>query len=490
MTILTKKEFPAARAVLISLLMIINGLIFYNCLSHDPGIGYDARGHLDYIKTLAEFRLPGRSDSIEFFSPPLAYLLPGLLMASGLFSFPTVAKLAQVINALFFLGLSAWLLKTCQIIRPGNYRFKILALLMVGMIPIYYKSFSFVRSEPLIAFLAVLTVHRFLLLLFSPPKMSNSLLLGFLFGGLILTNRSGLFIILGLVVVTGIAAWKEKEKRSRLVKTFAFVLIVAFLTGGWFYISLYLRYGSINPFPVTRCSTFSFSNQPREFYLDLGLGKLFTDPVRPSFPNRLIPILYSETWGDYWGFFTVYAINTRTSRSLDGWQIENYLDRNPGGEGLKTNRFRINRYLGRVNAAALFPTALLAGGFVLGAGFLAGLIAGRGIARTAVLYSLSFLTWLLLFAGYLWFLLTHPSFGTGATIKAVYLLPSFPFLAWLTAELLIRIRRWNVLIYRLACIFLILVFLHNLPTSLTRHTSRQSWLYASGAPPDGGRRRR
>lgn len=265
---------------------------------------------------------------------------------------------------------------------------------------------------------------------------------------------------------------------------------MAFLAGGWFYLRLYLREGSINPFPVTRRPACSFSNQPREFHLDLGLGKLFTDPVRPSFPNRLIPILYSETWGDYWGFFSVYAINTRTGRSLDGWQIENYLERNPGGEGLKTNRFRINRYLGRVNAAALVPTALLAGGFVLGAGFLVSLIAGRGIEKPAALYSLSFLTGSLLFAGYLWCLLTHPSSGTGATIKAVYLLPGFPFLAWLTAELLIQIRRRSILVYRLGCFFLLLVFLHNLPASLTRHPGRQSWLYVEAAPPDSGRRPR
>src|SRR5579862_8457607 len=51
----------------------------------------------------------------------------------------------------------------------------------------------------------------------------------------------------------------------------------------------------------------SLGNETGRFYFGLGDGRLFTEPLRPNFPNELIPIFYSETWGDYWEFFLVYA---------------------------------------------------------------------------------------------------------------------------------------------------------------------------------------
>ena len=47
------------------------------------------------------------------------------------------------------------------------------------------------------------------------------------------------------------------------------------------------------------------SNPAPSFYLGSGNGNLFSDPIRGAFPNQLLPILYSETWGDYWGYFVV-----------------------------------------------------------------------------------------------------------------------------------------------------------------------------------------
>ena len=38
---------------------------------------------------------------------------------------------------------------------------------------------------------------------------------------------------------------------------------------------------------------------------------LFTKPIRPFLDNQFLTILYSDLWGDYWGYFSF------TSRYLD-----------------------------------------------------------------------------------------------------------------------------------------------------------------------------
>ena len=64
---------------------------------------------------------------------------------------------------------------------------------------------------------------------------------------------------------------------------------------------------------------------------------MFTKPIRPYFSNQFLPILYSDLWGDYWGYFSF------TSRSL--------------AEG--RNQDIIGDYLSRVNLISLIPTFML-----------------------------------------------------------------------------------------------------------------------------------
>lgn len=73
-------------AAWILLLIAINGIVLSNAVRHDPRVGYDAADHLKYIEVLSEYRLPTRSDTAEFFSPPLPYLLPAMVRSTGFVS--------------------------------------------------------------------------------------------------------------------------------------------------------------------------------------------------------------------------------------------------------------------------------------------------------------------------------------------------------------------------------------------------------------------
>ena len=122
------------------------------------------------------------------------------------------------------------------------------------------------------------------------------------------------------------------------MKFLFFTFFIGFLLSGWFYINLLFDYGSLTAFNQKR-TNFSFSNQELNFYFPFNdeAKLMFTKPIRPYFSNQFLPILYSDLWGDYWGYFSF------TSRSL--------------AEG--RNQDIIGDYLSRVNLISLIPTFML-----------------------------------------------------------------------------------------------------------------------------------
>jgi hypothetical protein len=70
----------------------------------------------------------------------------------------------------------------------------------------------------------------------------------------------------------------------------------------------------------------------------MGDGLLFTDPLRPSFKGQLFPVLYADAWGDYYGYFLVYAWDTRRERYIPQNLWEGRLERVRERPWLDTNR--------------------------------------------------------------------------------------------------------------------------------------------------------
>ena len=106
---------------------------------------------------------------------------------------------------------------------------------------------------------------------------------------------------------------------------------------------LFQNYGSVTSFNMEP-SKFDFRNQPLSFYIPINgsLSTFFDNPIRGNFDNQLLPILYSDLWGDYWGYFSF------TSKSLDTGR----------------NQMLIGNYLGRVNLLSIFPTVLFVVAFL------------------------------------------------------------------------------------------------------------------------------
>ncbi len=296
--------------LLLVLFALLHLIVLLNAVVHDPLIGYDARGHLAYVETLADGELPDQNQSPEFFSPPLPYLIPALLISTADVSTFTAAKYAQFANVLLSIGSCMLMLAICGLLNRAI-ALRRSTLILLALFTVYYKTFAFVRGEPYVAFFGFVIVYMTVVIAghrkFSFKWASA---LGAAWGLCALSRQWGFFIILASALLLLGKAWRSGELRRPLLQSLLVAGILGSLSGGWFYVGLKMEHGSMTAFNRTGAPEFRFSNQPLKFYIGLSPKELFHSPVRPAFPNEFIPIFYSETWGDYWGFFTHYAWST------------------------------------------------------------------------------------------------------------------------------------------------------------------------------------
>lgn len=465
-----RRGFTPTR-LLLAMAVVINLIVAVNALFHSPYVGYDLPEHLKNVSVVAELRLPTRLDSREFFSPPLPYLIPAIFYALGA-SLWWAGKAGQLVNIFLSIGVTYYLLRICEQISPGQIRLKLWALGLLGMIPAYYKTFAQMRGEPYLVFLA-LVVTEYTIRVFIQPsgRKIDIIWLGLALGLAVLARQWGFFLFpaIGLTVLLLILSAPKTWKKQ--VATLSSVILLAFVVGGWFYIHLFQQFGTVLAFNRNPDTD---KPKPASFYLGTGNGKLFTDPVRPSFGTQFLPLMYSEIWGDYHSYFLISIKNRQTDEFMSGAQLQKWLKKENGElpRWIQTNRFTFNHYLARVNMVSVLPTLILLAGLAYGL-WLA--IKAFRLPQTPESMSMTLVSFTTLFmvAGYLWFVIRYPHSGDGDTVKATYLLQVFPFVAIQTAVFLRQIRvRWVLI---LLAILLTLIALHNGPAMITHYVDFSQW---------------
>ncbi len=496
------KNDGKANWILIALFLLINLLVLYNSVFHDPRIGYDTSAYLEYIDTLSEGRYPTSEDTAEFFSPPLAFA-PAAAINAGLrpyqesealnpptdqsrlsnflfyrllysiddFPLALSAKALQLMNVLYSLILTYFLLRICDLVRPDNSNLKTFTLFLLLLLPVYFKTFAFVRAEPLLVTLVVVAFyHLFSMYRRSGFSISNAIILGLLVGLGMLTRQWFAAALIAIFIGLVLLAWRQGKTWRNLFVLSAVFLVVAVLIFAPFYLHLNESEGS--PFAFNIPLSLNSVQSAWSSYFNLDLQAMFDDPLRSSLDRQILPILYTETWGDYWGYFVFYARDKKTDRYIEGLFADSKIispqEVDDGELRFETNRFEINSYLGRVNAVSIIPAGLFLLGFIKGFSSLASSIKSKlkdpsnnllGILTLFIVVSLSiFFVFLLVF--------THED---PSTIKATYIIHIFPLLALLGADALSAIKIRNRKAFRIVIGLLVLAFIHNFPALLTRH---------------------
>ncbi len=431
-------------------------VLTYNLFHYDPIQGYDGQAHHAYVQNFLNMFVPGKTDqpsinfTYEFFSPPLPYVLPAFINEICKFSISSSNKLETCqdiygfINILFlsmlFLITLVIYMKIIKIIFNKEKTFNLTILLTIGIFSTNYKAISMIRGEIYILFLNAFLIYRFLLLLKNSFEYRKQDI--FIFGiviGFLALSRQWAFLLFPAYFI--IYFFMERAYKKNYIKFMIFSFFVGFLISGWFYIGLFLEYGSFTTFNQTP-TKFRFSNQPIDFYLPFAneASMVFTKPIRPNFKNQFLPILYSDLWGDYWGYFSFTSKSLLTGR----------------------NQANIGDYLARVNLVSLIPT------FVFAYGFKKSL---KSVNKSKT-DNLDFLNKYLVFAvfvsffGYLWFLISFPN-PSGDTNKAAYIIHLFHLLGLCSALAIEKLKKINTKTGFLVLSILFFVFIHNLSSMMS-----------------------
>ena len=439
-------------------LLIIFVIIFiltFNIFNYDPIQGYDAEAHYNYVDYFSRYlpsslNLPSELDSREFFNPPIGYVIPAFsqvicrntLDSANLLEDcrPIYGKVTQVFQSLLFLLSIYFYLLTYKVLRSNDKLLDLNILLIIGILTVNYKTFSMIRGEPYIILFNSILLWRFSILIKNSfnYKPKDVVYFGILIGALALSRQWAFLLFPGYFIFTLFIS--EKRNKLKMIKFLIPAFFLGFIFSSWFYFTLYFDYGSFTSFneePII----FKFSNQPYSFYLPSGneIHYIFQKPIRPYFSNQFLPILYSDLWGDYWGYFAF------TSRALD----------------VGRNQLLIGDYLARVNIVSILPSLLLI------IGTFTGFTIRKNSSKEDILNRYLFIAMASSFVGYLWFLIKFPALPTGDTIKATYIIQLFHLMGLLTNSYLHKLKVRNLNLYLFWIVALILVFFHNIPASLS-----------------------
>ncbi len=430
-------------------------ILFYNLTHYDQLFGYDGEAHHGYVQNFLNIfiynnDLPPSDFTREFFSPPLPYVFPTFIneVCKRYFNLPDIYESCRQIysfsniffQSLLYLLTIYFYLKTMQLFFNKKNISNLSTLLLIGIFSVNYKTVVMLRGEIYILFFNSLLMFLFLKFIkksFNYKKL-DIFLFGLIIGFLALSRQWAFLLFPGYILLL---LFLKKDFRKKYFSFMFYSSMIGFLISSWFYFNLYFQYGTFTAFNLDPVK-FSFYNQPKSFYIPSleSLLQLFDKPIRPNFDNQFLPILYSDLWGDYWGYFSF------TSRDLSSGRNQEF----------------IGSYLGRVNTFSLFPTFF----------YLSILIYSIKTLfkkqKNLEYYFIVYLVFSIIssFVGYFLFLVSYPV-ETGDTNKASYIIQMFHMLGLLSVIYLEKVKDKSFSFYLVIVSIFTIVFIHNFSAMLS-----------------------
>jgi len=447
LNIMTKKVFDHTNFLFVFISLSVFFILIYNILHYNPILGYDAYAHYEYIDYFARYlprsiKLPSMSDTYEFFNPPLGYVVPSIaqvvcrnIIESNDFlndCRPIYGKVVQIFQSIMYLATISINLYTLKLFNNSKSILNTSYLILVSLLAVNYRTISMVRGEPYILFFLSL----FLLYIYKAEasnfkvSIKMNFIIGLTIGSIALSRQWGFLLFLPLIYLL----FRTNNKKNYLI-FWTFSSLIGALLSSWFYFGLYLKYGTFTPFNMSS-KGFSLLNQNLSFYFPNyeQLYYFFTKPIRPYLDNQFFSILYSDLWGDYWGYFTF------TSQWLD----------------VGRNQLLIGDYFARVNIFSLFTSAVIVIFCILTFKTYNTSLFIRYL-KLAILFSI---------IGYFAFSITYVT-SSGDQIKATYIIQVFHLAVFSASIYFHKLKRINKKIYDVILSVLVLIYIHNFQSYLS-----------------------
>ena len=417
----------AVSGALLGLLAVV---AVWNAFTYPYFGGFDAREHVAYAYEIMEGRLPTGGAS---YTPPGFYALAALAIRLGeRLGMDTPEQLAQLLNALCVVVSGVLVLVLGRLLLPERPLARWSALAFFACSPVVLKTGAMFHPQPLAMLLSLLALTATAWMVARRDyRLRLWAALALSLAGAQLVRSVSIWVV-GVVLVTLVAAAvAQREYRRRIVTALAAsALAMVLLPLPWY---LHNQSTGGNAVFGRGMSVLSLDSPwPAAFYVDPGLPDVITHPQRAELGVGLVPILYTETWGDFFGIWSWGTARPELTSAVD-------------------------RRLALQSIVGLPLTALaLAGWFAFAA-----LTASRWReAPERIILALAPLVGLIAVVYYV----TRSFRPDGDTVKALFLLPAVPFWALsfgFAADVLIeRSRRLGLVVLALLglCLLIALSF--------------------------------
>ena len=266
--------------------------------------GFDVKGHVEYIKRLADGGgLPLATDGWEMYNPPLFYALAAAIYKVFCLMFRDAAYSFYGLKVISFasgIGQAALAYIASGLVFPAEEKKRAASVVFAGALPMNMYMSQYISNESLAAMLASASlVCAFWIIKKEKPSATPFILLGFLLGATLLTKMTVL-VLIPVIILALIADCVKKKAGLRKTAVFiACALVPAALVCGWFYIRNWIYFG--NPFitnmdPATGVGWWMDPGF-HTFKYFTGFGMVFKAPFFSGF-HSFWDGIYSTLWGD------------------------------------------------------------------------------------------------------------------------------------------------------------------------------------------------
>ncbi len=443
------KKLKYSDAVFCFLLFSTIYILIYNIFYYSPSLGYDANAHFLYVDHLArylpyELNIPSATETREFFNPPMAYMFPAIvqvfcrnIIQSNNYLYecqPIYASFTQIFQSfLYLLTIFINIYSLKKFIKSNNF-LNSSYLILISLLAVNYRTISMIRGEPYILFFLSLFLYWILKLDNSNYEFNgkNVWILGLIIGCLALSRQWAFLLFFPLIVL--LFSKGNSFKRSYF-KTWSLSALIGAGLSSWFYFNLYNKNGSFTAFNM-EATKFSLNNQPLNFYIPNleQLSHMFTKPIRPYLDNQFISILYTDLWGDYWGYFSF------TSRFLD----------------IGRNQSSIGNYLSNVVLLSIITTTFI---------FIYYVYTFKKNKKNFIIQYINYAV-LFSFFGFLIFTISYPV-STGDTIKSTYIIQMFHLIVFMASIEFEKLKYRNIKKYNILLTMLLIIYIYNFQSFLS-----------------------
>jgi tetratricopeptide (TPR) repeat protein len=308
---------PIHAGLFVALLLWIL-LLGHNLLSVPLFVqGFDAPGHLNYIKYVQEQKaLPLADEGWEMHQPPLYYVLAaGLLAVFGLTTGdPGMLLVLRLMGLAIGLGQLVAVAGCLRLLFPEQPRRQLVGLTLAACLPVHIYLSHYITNESLVMLLGTVAIYFCLRILHYPSaSLTQYGLLGLCLGAALLTKITAIvlagvviLVLVGRLVAAAFFPTRGKhpgpatqEGLTQGLRSIAVTALVMILVSGWHYIRVWCHFGTPLVGNFDAITGYHFWQDPGYGTFDylFRFGRSLTDPFFSAF-NGLADGFYSTLWGD------------------------------------------------------------------------------------------------------------------------------------------------------------------------------------------------